>query len=163
AATTVSMSLCPSNSATARRSVALSSTISRRLRRGTTNCFRRPSACSRPSRVVGLVTNANAPRASACWRSSSIVSTWTGMWRGTGRCRPGVAQRQVQRQSAARAGRAAQPDLPAKQIRELAADCEPQARAAIAPAGARVGLLEGFEHDLLFLRRDADAGVGYFE
>ena len=41
----------------------------------------RDSAASRPSVVVGLVTNENAPRARPCWRSSSSVTICTGMCR----------------------------------------------------------------------------------
>ena len=67
--------------------------------------------------------------------------------------------RQVERESAAHAGRAAQPDLAAEQVRKLAADREAEARAAVFAAGAGVGLLERLEDDLLLLRRDADAGV----
>jgi hypothetical protein len=44
----------------------------------------RESAASRPLALVGLVTNANAPRARPCWRSSSSVTICTGMWRVRG-------------------------------------------------------------------------------
>ena len=67
-------------------SAALSSTTSRRLRRGCAYSLMRASAASTPSVVVGLVTNENAPRASACWRSSSSVMICTGMWRVSGFC-----------------------------------------------------------------------------
>ena len=67
-------------------SAGLSSTTSRRLRRGCAYSLIRASAASTPSVVVGLVTNENAPRASACWRSSSSVMICTGMWRVSGFC-----------------------------------------------------------------------------
>jgi hypothetical protein len=54
-------------------------------------------------------------------------------------------------------------DLAAQQVRQLAADGEPEAGAAILAAGAGVGLLEGLEDDLLLLRRDADARVVHGE
>ena len=52
---------------------------------------------------------------------------------------------------------------PPSRLRELAADREAEAGAAVLAAGAGVGLLEGLEDDLLLLRRDADAGVGDLE
>ena len=61
------------------------------------------------------------------------------------------------------ARRAAQLDLAAEQARELAADGEAEAGAAVLAAGAGVGLLERLEDDLLLLGRDADAGVGDLE
>ena len=45
-------------------SAGLSSTTSRRLRRGAVYCLMRANADSSPSGVVGLVTKANAPRVS---------------------------------------------------------------------------------------------------
>ena len=77
--------------------------------------------------------------------------------------RPGVGERQVQRERAALPGRADQPDLAAEQRRQLAADREAEAGAAVLAAGAGVGLLERLEDQLLLLRRDADAGVGDLE
>ena len=44
------------------------------------------SAALTPSVVVGLLTKENAPRASACWRSSSSVMICTGMCRVSGLC-----------------------------------------------------------------------------
>ena len=67
-------------------SAALSSTISRRLRRGLAYSLIWDSAALTPSVVVGLLTKENAPRASACWRSSSSVMIWTGMCRVSGLC-----------------------------------------------------------------------------
>ena len=49
---------------------------------------------------------------------------------------------------------------PPQQARQLAADRQAQAGAAVLAAGAAVGLLERLEDDLLLVRRDADAGVG---
>ena len=74
-----------------------------------------------------------------------------------------ISQRQIEREGAAHAGRAAQMDLPAKQVGQLAADGEAQAGAAVLAAGAGVGLLEGLEDDLLLLDRNADAGIGDLE
>jgi hypothetical protein len=41
---------------------------------------------ARPSVEFGLVMNENAPRSRPYWRSSSTVSTCTGMWRVAGSC-----------------------------------------------------------------------------
>ena len=109
------------------------------------------------------------------WRSSG---NWSARWSGRATCgsgrrarqrlaqrraRAGVHGRQVEREGAAEAGRAAQGQLAAQQLGQLAADGEAEARAAVLAAGAGVGLLEGLEHDLLLLDRDADAGVGDLE
>src|SRR5439155_25816706 len=51
----------------------------------------------------------------------------------------------------------------AEEIGELAADGEPEPGAAVAPAGAGIGLLEGLEDDLLLLEGNADAGVADLE
>ena len=51
-------------------------------------------------------------------------------------------------------------DLAAEQARDLAADREPEAGAAVLAAGGAVGLLERLEDELLLVLRDADAGVG---
>ena len=50
--------------------------------------------------------------------------------------------------------------LAAEQPRDLAADREAEAGAAIFAAGRAVGLLEGLEDQLLLVLGDADAGVG---
>ena len=71
----------------------------------------------------------------------------------------GILQRQVERERAAPARRAAQLDLAAEQVGKLAADRQAEAGAAVLAAGAGIGLLEGLEDDLLLLGRDADAGV----
>jgi hypothetical protein len=80
-----------------------------------------------------------------------------------GRSGTGVRHRQVQGEGAAGAGRAAQREFAAQKARQLAADRKTEAGAAILATGAGVGLLEGFEDDLLLLRRDADPGVGNLE
>src|SRR5262245_52679707 len=54
-------------------------------------------------------------------------------------------------------------DFAAEQVRQLSADREPQAGAAVFAAGAGVGLHEGLENDLLLVLCDADAGVGDLE
>ena len=56
-------------------------------------------------------------------------------------------------------GLAREADLAAQQRRQLAADRQAEAGAAVLAAGARVGLLERLEDQLLLLGRDADAGV----
>jgi hypothetical protein len=65
----MSMSSWPSSSVMLRRSSALSSTTSRRLRRGRIYSLIRANAPRSPSALVGLVMNEKAPRASPCWRS----------------------------------------------------------------------------------------------
>ena len=74
-----------------------------------------------------------------------------------------IGDRQVERECAADARRAAQLDFAAEQARQLAADRKPQSGAAIFAAGAGVGLLECLENDLLLLGRNADAGIGDLE
>ncbi len=56
-------------------------------------------------------------------------------------------------------GDAGQADLTAEQLRQLAADREAEAGAAVLARRAGVGLLERLEDDALLLRRDADAGI----
>jgi hypothetical protein len=69
--------------------------------------------------------------------------------------RADVVQRQVQGERTALAGRAAQAQFPAEQAGDLAADRETQPGAAVLARRTGVGLLEGFEHDLLFLGNPA--------
>ena len=90
--------------------------------------------------------------------AAGIVDGRRGHGTRTGRTR--VGDRQVERERAALAGRADQPDLAAEQRRQLAADREAEAGAAVLAAGAGVGLLERLEDQPLLLGRDADAGVG---
>src|SRR5262245_33621600 len=75
----------------------------------------------------------------------------------------GIFQRQVQRERAAFAGRAAQVNLATEQVREFAADRKAKARAAVFAAGAGIGLLERLEDELLLLKGNTDAGVGDLE
>ncbi len=77
--------------------------------------------------------------------------------------RPGIFQRQIEREGAALAGRAPQVDFAAEQACQFAADREPEAGAAIFAAGAGIGLLERLEDQLLLLQRNADAGIGHLE
>ena len=77
--------------------------------------------------------------------------------------RPGVSERQVERERTAHARRAAQLDLAAEQVRQLATDCQAETGSAKLPARAGVGLLERLEDDSLFLGRDADAGIGHLK
>src|SRR5690349_19697379 len=72
-------------------------------------------------------------------------------------------QRQIDREGAAHIGRAAKLDLTAKKVRQLSGDCEPKSGAAIFAAGARIGLLERLEDDLLFRGSNTDARVRYLE
>ena len=67
--------------------------------------------------------------------------------------------RQVEREGAALAHGAPQPDVAAEQPRELLADRQAQPGAAVLPAGRAVRLLERLEDDLVLLRRNADARV----
>ena len=71
-----------------------------------------------------------------------------------------VDLRQIERERAAlaRAGSTRRISPPSKP-RQLAADGQAQAGAAVLAAGAAVGLLERLEDDLLLVRRNADAGV----
>src|SRR5439155_1312125 len=71
----------------------------------------------------------------------------------------GVHERQVQREGAAFARGAVDPDLAAKEPGDLAADREAQAGTAELSAGAGVALLERLEDDAVLLPRDADAAV----
>ena len=71
----------------------------------------------------------------------------------------GVHERQVQREGAAFARGAVDPDLAAKEPGDLAADREAQAGTAELSAGAGVALLERLEDDAVLLLRDADAAV----
>ena len=108
--------------------------------------------------VVGDVLLArDRQHASARARSTARIRA------GAGDCaravRAGVVQRQVEREGAALAVHAGQPDLAAEQHRQLAADGQAEAGAAVLARGAGVGLLEGLEDQPLLLRRDADAGV----
>src|SRR6185312_294144 len=70
-----------------------------------------------------------------------------------------VVEWDVKREGAASARSAAQPDLAAEQGRQFAADGKPETCAAVLARGAGIGLLEGFEDDLLLVGGDADAGV----
>ena len=74
-----------------------------------------------------------------------------------------VAHRQEQRKRAALSWRADQLDFASEQSRQLAADGEAQTRSAVFAARAGVGLLERFENQPLFFRRDADARIGDFD
>jgi hypothetical protein len=54
-----------------------------------------------------------------------------------------------------------QPDLAAHERKQTPADREAEPGAAITPGGGGVSLGEGFEYLLLFLGRNADAGILY--
>src|SRR5258708_12474111 len=66
-----------------------------------------------------------------------------------------VGEGQVERKRASLARFAFDPDFPAQQARELAADGKPQSRAAVFAAGGSVSLLEGFENDFPLAFRDS--------
>src|SRR5258705_8217298 len=72
---------------------------------------------------------------------------------------PLLGDRHDERERASLTGGAREPELAAEQARQLAADRQAEARAAVLAAGRAVGLLEGLEDDLLLVRRDADAGI----
>src|SRR5262245_62155670 len=74
-----------------------------------------------------------------------------------------IGMGQIEHKRAARAGRAAQLDFAAEQVREFPADRQPKPGPAILAAGAGVGLLEGFKDDLLLFKRNSDARVGNLE
>src|SRR6202008_1413649 len=67
--------------------------------------------------------------------------------------------RQVQRERATTSRRARKLNFTTEQAGDLAADRQAQARPAILPARAPVGLLEGLEDDLLLVERNADSRV----
>ena len=68
-------------------------------------------------------------------------------------------KREVDPEAAAATLAALDPDRSAHELDELAADREPQPRAAVAPRRRAVGLREAFEDQRLAAGRDADAGV----
>src|SRR5205807_9033100 len=70
-----------------------------------------------------------------------------------------VRLRQIQRKRGADAFLARHADLAAQQARDLAADGEAEAGAAVLAGGRGVGLLERLEDDALLLLGDADAGI----
>jgi hypothetical protein len=72
-----------------------------------------------------------------------------------------ISQRQKQREGTATARNAAQTDLAPEQVRQLARDRQPQARAAVLTRRTGIRLLERLEDDALLLGRDADAGVAH--
>ena len=116
-------------------------------------------------RVAGLDVVAIIRRSCLRVATGRIGNTAIGAWwhghavPDVCRRRARVDQRQVQRERAALPGTLKRADFAAQQRRQFPADRQAQARAAILAARAGVGLLEGFEDQLLFFRRDADAGV----
>ena len=77
--------------------------------------------------------------------------------------RADISLGQVKRERASLARRAAQLNFPSEKTGQFTADRQSQPRAAIFAAGAGIGLLECLKDDALFLRRNADAGVGHLE
>src|SRR5579885_2824418 len=71
-----------------------------------------------------------------------------------------VGLRQIQGKRAAHAGRALQTEFAAEQPGQFAADGKAEPRPAVLAAGGAIRLLERFEDDLVFVLRDADAGIG---
>ena len=75
-------------------------------------------------------------------------------------CRARPVERNDQRERRALARHAFDPELAAEQAGDLAADRQSEPGAAIFAAGGSVGLLEGFEDQLLLVLGNADAGIG---
>src|SRR6185312_4864962 len=71
--------------------------------------------------------------------------------------------RYEERERTALARRALDANLAAEQARDLAADRQAEAGAAVLAAGRAVGLLERLEDELLLVARNADAGVAHLE
>src|SRR5437588_9667586 len=71
-----------------------------------------------------------------------------------------VGLRQEERERAACAQRAGQPDLTAKQTRNFAADRQTKAGTTVLSAGAAIRLEKGFKDYLLFVRGNTDARIG---
>ncbi len=101
---------------------------------------------------VASATTAARPRPAVADDGSMAGRDAAGMHRH-------VDFRQIERERAALDRDALQVDFAAQQAGDFAADGQAQAGAAIAAAGAAVGLLEGLENDLLLVGRNADAGV----
>ena len=80
-----------------------------------------------------------------------------------GRGRANISLGEEERESAADARGGPELDFSAEEIGQLAADGQAETGSAVLAAGACIGLLEGLEDDALFLRSDADAGVGDLE
>ena len=110
------------------------------------------------------------PRSAGAATGSTSIDTSAGrvvgpceLGRGLGRAvrlrRRRVHRREEEREGAALARRALGADLAAEQARDLAADREPEAGAAVAAARRAVGLLERLEDQPQLVGRDADAGV----
>ena len=72
-----------------------------------------------------------------------------------------IGEGQIEREGAALAAGAHEPDLAAEQPGQLAADREPEPGASVLAAGSALRLLERLEDDGLLLALDADAGVGH--
>ena len=70
-----------------------------------------------------------------------------------------IVDGQIQRERTALASGAREFDFAAQQHRQLAADRQPEAGAAVFSRSTRIRLLEGLEDEPLFFRRHADAGV----
>src|SRR5262249_3414785 len=80
-------------------------------------------------------------------------------WHWPERRRTAIDQGQVKPEAASHAWSALQANFTAEQVSKLAADGKPEARAAIFSARAGIGLLEGFEDDLLLVLGYADARI----
>ncbi len=109
-----------------------------------------------------------------CWRGGAdhrgrrMVRLRTGHHRRRhrrGRRELGIRQalRQRQRKHTALVRRARHGNAAAQQAREVARNRQAQARAAKAPAGGAVGLVEGIENLVLLVGRDADPAVLHAE
>src|ERR1700728_2416900 len=70
---------------------------------------------------------------------------------------------QIQRKRAPLTELAAHMDLATQGVGEFPADREPQSGSAVVAADTPIGLLEGFEYNLLFVLGDTDPGIDYGE
>ena len=150
--------------------MSTSSVISAGLRSRASASPSAPSAAvttSKPSRVR------NRRMRSRTVSSSSMTSTRLRAGRGhglpgsvdagsgRGRGRSSGVRGEPDGEARALGGRALDGDVAAHEAGELAADGEPEARAAVLPGGRRVRLRELLEQPAELLRRHADAGVGH--
>src|SRR5581483_2829700 len=92
-----------------------------------------------------------------------IAVEWLRSKRATRRSDWLVRQGEVEHEGAPDAGTADEPDLPAQQIGDLAADRQAEPGAAEAPTRVHVRLLKRFKNDRLFVRGNPNASIGYRE
>src|SRR5690606_21981377 len=84
--------------------------------------------------------------------------------RGSRAARHGaVAPREIEGERAPLAGLAVDPELPAQEIGDLAADGEAEPGTTVLAVRPTVRLLKRLEDDVVLLARDADPGVAHVE